>query len=190
MNRISKPPEVRKQEIIDTAMLLFAQKGYDSTSMSDVAKELQVVPGLCYRYFSSKQELFNTAVTQYAKESCMEFIEILINRKLPIQEKFDRLFAALIEKENHVKYGDFYHKQENTTFHVQLAIEMCNILYPYILNNLESIKTDNSFNPKVLADFILFGQVSLWAKPGEQDDVCFEERVEQMKVYILRLINI
>ena len=33
MARISKPPEVRRQEILDTAMELFAEKGYEDTSM-------------------------------------------------------------------------------------------------------------------------------------------------------------
>ena len=66
--RISKDPEVRRREIIDTAMKVFSQNGYEATSMTDIAKEINVVPGLCYRYFKSKQELYNTAVLIYAKE--------------------------------------------------------------------------------------------------------------------------
>ena len=38
MARISKPPEVRRQEILDTAMELFAEKGYEDTSMADIAR--------------------------------------------------------------------------------------------------------------------------------------------------------
>ena len=56
--RISKDPEVRRREIIDTAMKVFSQNGYEATSMTDIAKEINVVPGLCYRYFKSKQELY------------------------------------------------------------------------------------------------------------------------------------
>ena len=43
--RISKDPEVRKREMIDTAMKVFSQKGYEATSMTDLAKEMNVVPG-------------------------------------------------------------------------------------------------------------------------------------------------
>ena len=58
--RISKEPEARKQEILETAMKLFAEKGYEKTSISDIAKEIGVAQGLCYRYFPSKDILFQT----------------------------------------------------------------------------------------------------------------------------------
>ena len=58
MKRISKAPDVRRQELLDTAMELFAQKGYEETSMGDIARAAGVAQGLCYRYFDSKQKLF------------------------------------------------------------------------------------------------------------------------------------
>ena len=42
--RISKEPEARKQEILETAMKLFAEKGYEKTSISDIAKEMTTFP--------------------------------------------------------------------------------------------------------------------------------------------------
>ena len=65
--RISKDPAERKQEIIETAMRLFCEKGYEKTSISDIAREMNVAQGLCYRYFPSKEALFDTAVEQYAQ---------------------------------------------------------------------------------------------------------------------------
>ena len=67
--RISKPPEERKQEIMDTAMVVFAEKGYEQTTMRDIAEAVGIVPGLCYRYFESKQVLFEAAVRRYV--SCL-----------------------------------------------------------------------------------------------------------------------
>ena len=49
--RVSKAPEVRRQEILETAMKLFTEKGYEATSMRDIAQACGVVAGLCYRYF-------------------------------------------------------------------------------------------------------------------------------------------
>ena len=49
MSRITKEPEVRRQEILDTAMKLFYEKGYEKTSITDIAREMGVAPGLCYR---------------------------------------------------------------------------------------------------------------------------------------------
>lgn len=42
--RVSKDPEIRKQEIIDVAMQVFAEKGYETTTMKDIAKAADVVP--------------------------------------------------------------------------------------------------------------------------------------------------
>ena len=56
--QITKDPQERKQEILETAMRLFQEKGYEKTSISDIAKAIGVAQGLCYRYFPSKEVLF------------------------------------------------------------------------------------------------------------------------------------
>ena len=53
--RVTKEPEVRKQEILDTALKLFGENGYEKTSITDIAKAIGVAQGLCYRYFPSKR---------------------------------------------------------------------------------------------------------------------------------------
>ena len=64
--RVTKEPEVRKQEILDTALKLFGENGYEKTSITDIAKAIGVAQGLCYRYFPSKEVLFDSAIEQYA----------------------------------------------------------------------------------------------------------------------------
>ena len=75
--RISKEPEVRRQEILDTAMSVFMEKGYEAATMRDIAAAMHVVPGLCYRYFESKQMLYDTAIEQYVKDITHTMIERL-----------------------------------------------------------------------------------------------------------------
>lgn len=75
--RISKEPEERKQEIVETAMKLFCEKGYEKTSISDIAKEMNVAQGLLYRYFSSKEVLFDTVIEQYAQQQVNQITSIL-----------------------------------------------------------------------------------------------------------------
>mgnify|MGYP000396934619 CR=1 FL=1 len=40
--RVTKEPEVRKQEILDTALKLFGENGYEKTSITDIAKAIGV----------------------------------------------------------------------------------------------------------------------------------------------------
>ena len=44
-----------KQRLYSTALRLFAERGYESTTLRDIAKEAGVSVGLLYRYFPSKQ---------------------------------------------------------------------------------------------------------------------------------------
>jgi len=46
-----------RQRIIDTAWRLFATKGYEQTTMREIAAEASCSLGLAYRYFASKEDL-------------------------------------------------------------------------------------------------------------------------------------
>src|SRR4051794_29220948 len=54
--------ERRREEILDTAAVVFARHGYPNTDVQFVADELGLAKGTIYRYFPSKQELFLAAV--------------------------------------------------------------------------------------------------------------------------------
>ena len=77
MSRITKDPTERRQEILDTALKLFWEKGYEKTSMTEIAQAMQVAQGLCYRYFPSKEALFQTAVDQYAQRQVDQIASVL-----------------------------------------------------------------------------------------------------------------
>ncbi|CAG0964933.1 HTH-type transcriptional regulator AcrR [Flavobacteriales bacterium] len=53
--------EVRREEsktkIISVALKLFSKKGFENTSISDIAKAAKISKGLTYNYFKSKDEL-------------------------------------------------------------------------------------------------------------------------------------
>ena len=53
-NLTPKAQETR-QRIFDTAVKLFMEKGYEETTMRDIAAEAGCSLGLAYRYFESKE---------------------------------------------------------------------------------------------------------------------------------------
>jgi AcrR family transcriptional regulator len=63
--RITKDPEIRRKEIIDTAKKLFESKGIKKTSMNDIAENAGIAKGLLYYYFSSKEELVEAVVDEF-----------------------------------------------------------------------------------------------------------------------------
>lgn len=124
MNRISKQPEVRKKEILETAKKIFLEKGYEKTSMSDIANELKITQGLCYRYFKSKQELFETAIDEYANECSAKYINIINDKNKNCIEKIEIIFNMMIELENCNGSGSDYHKKGNKVLHEQLELKI------------------------------------------------------------------
>lgn len=57
-SRKEREKEQRKEAILDAAMKVFKRKGYQATSMGEVAKEAEFSKGTLYSYFDSKFELF------------------------------------------------------------------------------------------------------------------------------------
>lgn len=53
-----------KRRIFDNAMKLFAEKGYDSTSVEEITAVSGVAKGTLYYHFSSKEEIFDVLVEE------------------------------------------------------------------------------------------------------------------------------
>jgi AcrR family transcriptional regulator len=49
--------EIKKDQIIDAAIVLFSKYGFESTKISDLAEALGVAKGTFYHYFKSKRDL-------------------------------------------------------------------------------------------------------------------------------------
>jgi len=52
----------RFQDIVAAAQRVFRERGYRRTQVADVARALEVSPGLVYHYFESKEALFHAAL--------------------------------------------------------------------------------------------------------------------------------
>ncbi len=57
--------EAAKDKIVKAAFETFTKKGYHSTTMDDIAKEIGVSKGALYQYYKNKKELLNEIVLSY-----------------------------------------------------------------------------------------------------------------------------
>ncbi len=48
----------RRKDIIDAAEIVFFEKGFDNTTMDEIANKVELSKGTLYLYFKSKEELF------------------------------------------------------------------------------------------------------------------------------------
>ncbi len=58
--------EARRRQILDTALSVFAQKGFANTSIKDLAAAAGISSGLMYHYFPSKARLLEAAAEHHS----------------------------------------------------------------------------------------------------------------------------
>src|SRR3954451_22179431 len=63
--------EASRRRLYDLAVRMIASRGYEATTLRDIAKRAGVSPGLLYRYFPSKRAvvlaLYDDLSTEYAE---------------------------------------------------------------------------------------------------------------------------
>src|ERR1700712_2807544 len=87
-------PTVRaRKRLLDAATKLFQSRGYQHTSVDEVAREAGVAKGTVYVHFKNKQELLLHAVAEEKKQLFRAFIPIITADVAPAV-RLQRYFAG------------------------------------------------------------------------------------------------
>ncbi|MCE7011560.1 TetR family transcriptional regulator [Kibdelosporangium philippinense] len=79
-----------KVALLDAARDLFADRGYDRTTVRDIAARAGVNQALLFRYFGSKEALFAAVVARSGKERLAEY---------PRDQVFARMLRGVLDKD-------------------------------------------------------------------------------------------
>ena len=90
------PADQRRREILETAVGVFAERGYAATGTADIAAAAGIGEPTIYRYFANKQELYLAALRLSGEE-------VMENWERIAAENEDPLNALLI-------LGQWYHQ--------------------------------------------------------------------------------
>ena len=86
----------RRKAIFDTAALVFEERGYQATTIADIADRLKTDRASLYYYVGSKKELFHQVVREAAQINVLA-IEALAATKQAASEKLRLAFMRLME---------------------------------------------------------------------------------------------
>jgi AcrR family transcriptional regulator len=100
----------RKEEIIQAAMKLFAQKGYHATSMQEIAEQCGMAKGSIYNYFKSKEEIAVSIFRYHYDVLFQKISDIARDETLSAREKFEKQLLIQIE--------EFYRHKELVQMHM------------------------------------------------------------------------
>jgi AcrR family transcriptional regulator len=91
--------EVSRAKIVETALELFAQYGYEATSVRMIAQAAGIAQGLLYNYFDSKEALLTTIVRQSMADVRESFVRAEEGMDPQLQlERLIRAAFAIIQR--------------------------------------------------------------------------------------------
>ena len=88
----------KREQIIETALELFAQKGFEGTSIRDIAEKASVNVAMVNYYFGTKEKLFEKIVEYKSSVTRGLLDEILNNKSLTAIQKIEAVIDSYIEK--------------------------------------------------------------------------------------------
>ena len=85
----------RREDILDAALDLFAERGFHGTAIPDIASAAGVAAGTIYRHFSGKEELVNVLYRR-AKQELVDEVLAGLPRPVSEREQFRDLWWRLV----------------------------------------------------------------------------------------------
>jgi AcrR family transcriptional regulator len=122
VSRTTTKAEETRERILDTALRLFREKGFDDTTMRDIASEAGVATGAAYYYFHSKEDLVMGFYRRTAEEA-REILPPAIDQSRDLR----RRLRAIIE----TKFEQFEDHRRLMIALVRIGIDPAHPLSPF-----------------------------------------------------------
>ena len=144
-----------KRKIFEISMKLFAEKGYDATSIEDITETVGVAKGTLYYHFTSKEEIFDFLVEEGIK-LLQNSVDIKIAKYSNYLDKIKAIVLIQIKIVN--KYEDLISIILTQLWGKEKRNKKCQkLIYDYIDKIEEIVKTGMSKghikgdDPKIIA---------------------------------------
>lgn len=172
MPRTVKNPEERRHELLECAMKLFAEEGYDNVSVRAVARAAGVAPGLAYHYFDSKERLFAAAIEQYATRCAEDACTILDDKAITLEEKIEQCIKTMSDHAA-FPHAAYFHAEGNDALHDRLSLAVCEAVRPHLQAALELdalMRGASADDAEELASIMVYGCIGLASGPEIPND--------------------
>ncbi len=127
----------KKETIIESALQLFSTKGFEGTSVREIAADAGVNVAMINYYFGSKEKLFESVVEYRASFLKGFFTDLVNNNSLSAIEKIDIIIDHTIERKlSNAQFHHILHRELSLEHRPQLRDAISDIL----LKNMDPVK--------------------------------------------------
>ncbi len=137
----------RKISILRQAFALFAENGYQNTSLSNLAEACEISRPTLYLYFRDKEEIFNYAVKYYTDEMFADYRGVAAVSG-PVIPQIRRIVADVIFKSWHnrdfiTSLGDFIFQKRQEDRDFPAAIRRRTVKLDHLLRRMLRVGMEN-----------------------------------------------
>lgn len=167
----------RRQEIVTMASKVFREKGFEATTLNDIAERLGTDRASLYYYVGSKEELLHEIVRQVLEENVEAAEKVLAEEGTPVEKitaliehmilSFDRNYPQMF-----VYVEDLARIARQDSDWAKDVIKKTRRFEEIVVEILEDGRADGSFRsdlPNHTSAMALFGMINWmhrWYKPG------------------------
>ena len=150
-----------KQKIIDTALRLFSERGYDAVSVGEIAQAVDIKASSLYNHFESKQSIFEAIVgvtySQYERDTDE------INIHVQNSEMDAPFFRGVSEDELFQKVKQIFdyslHNENISRFRKMMTIEQFRSEELGALYTARFVERLVNYHANIFKDLIRFGVI-------------------------------
>jgi AcrR family transcriptional regulator len=186
--RIAKKHDVRLNEILDAAEILFSAKGYENTSVNDILDTVGISKGALYHYFCSKEDVMDGVIRRTAAFIMERASAISGDSSLSAHEKMKRAILSInISDSSHGKVIDELHKSANALLHQKSIAQTIQTIAPLFAEIVEQGIREGVYKtpyPLETMEFLLAASQFIF------DEGIFQWREEELQTRLCAFVHI
>jgi AcrR family transcriptional regulator len=206
---VKKRPDVRRNELLDSAQTLFFSKGYEATTVADIMERAGVSKGGFYHHFSAKEDLLEALGERLAAETVVQLQPILDKKDLDAVARMNAVLAQgrrfKVEDAAAIRAAfDTVFKPENIVLYHRLNRAVGKVMLPLFVEILRQGTSEGQFridDPATTAEIILQMGTSTHdavaraieasgTPQAERAAAALDERLRQQGVAIDRILGL
>lgn len=165
--RLEKEKDFKRNIILDASKSLFLEKGFEHTTIDEIAAKCGFAKGSIYNYFSSKQDIIESLLIEFKEFSATE-VKKIVNEKIPCSKKIAKLvdFFYEISLKNPKKiFEKFFKDNNNLVLFVKDVFTKISTHEEDVLEDISKIIeegiaigefSNNNIDPKIAASLLLY----------------------------------
>lgn len=170
MARVVKKQEERKDELLNIAIKLFLEKGYENTSIKDIYAEANGSFGMFYHHFKSKEEIFASAMDRVVNKFIEKFSDALLDKKTPYEKRYGIAVGYYLDfLESRDKASGYERGEVDVSVFRALSLKVVSESIPTIQLFLEEGKSKGIIHVEDIhqaAVFIVYGMYGIIREEG------------------------